>query len=104
MATELFCWGYTAWASGRGHGWYEVAGYIDGSDFYVLGSRSAAERAFCRAAFRAWVRRRLRAAVGLAPRKGHPTDPADTYHDVTLLMVARTFLQQLAIKLKRRRQ
>lgn len=104
MATELFCWGYTGWMSGRGDGRYEVAGYIDGNDFYVLDSRSAAERAFCRAAFRAWARRRLRSAVGLAPRRGYPTDPADTYHDFPLMMAARAFLHQIAIKLKRRRR
>jgi hypothetical protein len=68
MATEIFCWGYTGWRSQRRAG-YEVSGFIDGYEFYaVKKTADAAERAFCRAARRAWMRRKVRVAWGLRPK------------------------------------
>jgi len=96
MATELFCWGYTAYLSGT-EGAYCAAGYIDGKRYVVVKeTHGAAERAFCRAAVRGWMRRRLRSAIGLTPRKGHSTDSADTYVDVTTVIIAKALLHEIA--------
>jgi len=102
MATEIFCWGYTAWRSQRRDS-YEVSGYIDGYEFYaVKKTAEAAERAFCHAAFRGWTRRQFRSAVGLSPRHGRQADPADSYHPVSVWTVAGAFLHQFSKSLSRR--
>lgn len=102
MATEVFCWGYTAWRSQRPTG-YEVSGIIDGHDFYVIRETAdAAERAFCRVARRAWLLRKVRMATGLHARKTPQLSAADTYQDVALTVVLSALLSESAKSVCRR--
>ena len=89
MATEIFAWGYTGWRTQRADG-FALTGFIDGNEITVV-SRTAeeAERLFCRAARRAWLRRTVRAAVGLPRRTTPPVSTADTYHPVSFRVMAR---------------
>lgn len=83
MATEVFAWGYVAWLTQRPSG-YSLSGYIDGHEFEITTDTSReAERAFARAARRAWARRKLRVIRGLPAREEEPVDTADTYHEVS---------------------
>jgi hypothetical protein len=102
MATEVFCWGYTAWRSQRRDG-CEVSGFIDGYEFYaVKNTVDAAERAFCRAARRAWLRRKVRVACGLPARATAQISSADTYHDVRLRMILSIVLRESSNYVRRR--
>ncbi|AQV96401.1 hypothetical protein BJN34_21265 [Cupriavidus necator] len=102
MATEVFCWGYTAWRTQRRAG-YEVSGFIDGYEFNVIEKTAdAAERAFCRVARKAWLRRNVRVACGLPPRKTAQLSAADTYQDVALTVVLSALLSESAKSVCRR--
>jgi hypothetical protein len=101
MATEIFSCGYTAWRTQRPNG-YEVSGYLDGREFDVITeSPERAERAFRRAARRAWLRRKLRTLRGLPARELAPLSSADTYHDVSLGLIFRALLSGIAKRMRR---
>lgn len=102
MATEVFCWGYTAWRSQR-HAGYEVCGFIDGREFHaVRETADAAERAFCRAAWRAWLLGKARVLCGLQRRSTAPISSADTYYNVRVAMIVSVLLRE-SYNLVRRR-
>lgn len=89
MATEVFCWGYTAWRTRRVGG-YEVSGFIDGRECTVVSeSAEAAESIFCRAARRAWLRRKVRVVLGLPGRTTLRVSSAASYYPVSLLLISR---------------
>lgn len=89
MATEIACWGYTAWRTQRATG-YEVSGYVDGTEFCIVSADpNEAERCFCVAARRAWLRQQVRKMRGLPARVVPPVSRADTYHEITLRMLLR---------------
>jgi len=101
MATEIFSWGYTAWRTQRPGG-YEVSGYVDGHKFdVVMETREGAERAFCRAARRAWLRRKVRVMQGLVARESAPLSPADTYHDASLKVILVATLNEIGKRIRR---
>lgn len=95
MATEIFAWGYTAWLTQRPSG-YELSGYIDGRDFYVFADTPRdVEKAFYRAARRAWLRRSLRVLRGLPAHDSRPVGAADTYHEITIATVVLAIVTRL---------
>ncbi|WER49965.1 hypothetical protein CupriaWKF_22950 [Cupriavidus sp. WKF15] len=95
MATEIFAWGYTGWRTKRADG-FELTGFIDGNEFTVVSATAEeAERLFCRAARRAWLRRTARAAIGLPGRITPRVSSADTYYAVSLPLVVRVATKEL---------
>lgn len=64
---------------------YSLSGHIDGHEFEIVtDTPQRAERAFTRAARRAWLRRKLPVLRGLPARELEPVSAADTYHDVSV--------------------
>jgi hypothetical protein len=95
MATEVFAWGYVAWLTRRPEG-YSLSGYIDGQEFdIVTDTPRQAERAFTRAARKAWLCRRSRVLRGLPAREGEPQGTADAYREVSLTAIAIATLKAL---------
>lgn len=101
MATEVFARGYTAWRTQRPAG-YGVAGYLDGREVIVVkGTADDAERLFRRAARRAWLRRKVRVAIGLPARTTPRVSSADTYADFSLTLLARVAAREVLRQLRR---
>ena len=101
MATEVFSWGYVAWLTQPPSG-YSLSRYIDGQEFEITpDTPQEAERAFARAARRAWARRNFWVFRGLPAHEGEPVGAADTYHDVTIRSVVVAIMKALATRVRR---
>lgn len=101
MATEVFAWGYTGWRTQRADG-FELRAFIDGNEFTVVKETAdEAERLFCRAARKAWLRRNARLACGLPARTSSRVSSADSYSPVSPLLIVRVAARELGSAISR---